>query len=157
MNEWKNTKTENRMVERCPWSMSLLQLVAADCLITHSLSLSLFDLQFCWMTVGQWSGGYDLARCSLWSLCLRSWVGDGARLGWVPGGRGWAPGTPPGIMPSICPPMPPGDTPTAPGGNLREHRGNNERHCVMRSSALCSALYHKITDSKASLRWRSLF
>ncbi len=134
--------------------MSPVQLAAADCLFTRSLSLSLFDLQFGWMTVGQWSGGYDLARCSLWSLCLRSWVGDGARLGWVPSGRGWALGTPPGIMPSICPPMPPGDTPTAPGGNLGKYRGKSD---IMRSPALCSALYHMIIDSKASLWLRNVF
>lgn len=76
-------------------------------------------------------------------------MGDGARLGWVPGGRGWAPG----IMPSICPPMPPGDTPTAPGGNLRKYRGNNERYDEVVSFML-RPLQH---DSKASLRLRSLF
>ncbi len=32
--------------------MSPVQLAAADCLFTRSLSLSLFDLQFGWMTVG---------------------------------------------------------------------------------------------------------
>lgn len=60
-------------------------------------------------------------------------MGDGARLGWVPGGREWAPGTPPGIMPSICPPIPPGDTPTAPGGNLGKYRGKSG---IMRSPPL---------------------
>ncbi len=49
--------------------MSPVQLAAADCLFTRSLSLSLFDLQFGWMTVGQWSGGYDLARC-LYGRCV---------------------------------------------------------------------------------------
>lgn len=66
---------------------------------------------------------YGSVMCSLmWSPCLEGWLGEVACDGWVPGGRVWAMGTPPGTKPSIGPGIPPGATPTTPGGNLEMDR-----------------------------------
>lgn len=65
---------------------------------------------------------YGSVMCSLMgSPCLEGWLGEVAWDGWVPGGRVWAMGTPPGTNPSIGPGIPPGATPTTPGGNLVEN------------------------------------
>ncbi|GAA6091678.1 uncharacterized [Tachysurus ichikawai] len=61
-------------------------------------------------------------RCSLLSPCLDGWFGDGACDGCVTDGSECVTGTPPGTMPSIAAAMPPGVTPTMPGGNLNTER-----------------------------------
>lgn len=65
---------------------------------------------------------YCSVRCSLLSPCLDGWFGDGACDGCVTDGSECVTGTPPGTMPSIAAAMPPGATPTMPGGNLNTER-----------------------------------
>lgn len=66
---------------------------------------------------------YGSVMCSLMgSPCLEGWFGEVACDGWVPRGRVWAMGTPPGTNPSIGPASPPGAIPITPGGNLEKDR-----------------------------------
>ena len=83
---------------------------------------------------------YGSVMCSLMgSPCLEGWLGEVVCDGWVPGGRVWVMGTPPGINPSIGPGIPPGATPTTPGGNLETDR---------RRSADATKSKGKVMDSK---------
>lgn len=65
---------------------------------------------------------YGSVLCSLMgSPCLGGWLGEVACDGWwLPGGKAWLRATPPGTRPSRGPGIPPGATPTMPGGNLEE-------------------------------------
>lgn len=78
-----------KTVERRLWSMSPVQLAAADCFFTRSLSLSLLDLLNDWtlLSIGQWSRACVVTVVMTWRGVLYGRCVWGA--GWGKG-RGWA-------------------------------------------------------------------
>lgn len=101
------------------WLKSSVELNGSDGWFPgSSFTLSCFVF-FLALTDQSQQQSYGSLMCSLMgSPCLEGWFGEMACDGWVPGGRVWAMGTPPGTNPSIGPGIPPGATPTTPGGNL---------------------------------------